>query len=271
MIAESMIVTTSLREITPDVAAAERVAHELTIPFVARNRQPMQDLMQKYKTTLIIVIENQQPVVVNSAGKFFFHRGLSELRILNLLRTGNDPLVNSLALAPGMSVLDCTLGLAADALVAAHIVGETGKVCGLESSPLVSLITRWGIAALTADSADFRPELRLAAGRVEVITADHANYLAQLPDCAFDVVYFDPMFRRPKHSSAGIQSLRDYANPQPLNRESLQQALRVARSRVVVKELSGSGEFSRLGIRQFGGGQHSSVQYGILCKEDEPV
>jgi hypothetical protein len=229
----------------------------------------MQELTQKYKTTLIIVMENQQPIVFNPAGKFFFHRGLSELRILNLLRTGNDPLVKSLSLAPGMSVLDCTLGLAADALVAAHIVGASGKVCGLESSPLVSLITRWGIAALTEDAADCRPELRLAAGRVEVITADHTTYLAQLPDCCFDVVYFDPMFRRPKKSSAGIQSLRDYANPQPLDRATLQQALRVARSRVVVKELAGSAEFNRLGIRQFGGGQHSSVQYGILRKGEE--
>ena len=271
MIAEPMIVTTSLREIAADVLAAERVAGELAIPCVTRNRQSMQELMQKYKTTLIIVIENQQPIVTNSTSKFFFHRGLSELRILNLLRTGNDPLVKSLSLAPGMSVLDCTLGLAADALVAAHIVGVTGKVCGLESSPLVSLITRWGIAALTEAAADCRPELRQAAGRVEVITADHTNYLVQLQDCSFDVVYFDPMFRRPKQSSAGIQSLRDYANPQPLNRDTLLQALRVARSRVVVKELAGSAEFNRLGIRQFGGGQHSSVQYGILHKGDDLV
>ncbi len=269
MIAESMIVTTSLREIAADVLAAERVANELAIPCVNRNRQSMLELMQKYKTTQIIVIENQQPVVTNSASKFFFHRGLSELRILNLLRTGNDPLVKSLTLESGMSVLDCTLGLAADALVAAHIVGATGKVCGLESSPLVSLITRWGIAALTEDAADCRPELRQAASRVEVITANHTTYLAQLPDGCFDVVYFDPMFRRPKQSSAGIQSLRDYANPQPLDRGALQQALRVARSRVVVKELAGSPEFNRLGIRQFGGGQHSSVQYGILHKGDD--
>ena len=269
MIAEPMIVTTSLREIAVDVAAAERVAHELAIPFVIRNRQSMQELTQKHKVTLIIVMKNQQPIVTNAAGKFFFHRGLSELRILNLLRTGNDPLVKSLALAPGMSILDCTLGLAADALVAAHIVGATGMVCGLESSPLVSLITRWGIAALTDDAADCRPELRQAVRRIEVITTDHANYLAQLPDGCFDVLYFDPMFRRPKQSSAGIQSLRDHANPQPLHRESLQQALRVARSRVVVKELSGSAEFNRLGIRRFGGGQHSSVQYGILHKGDE--
>ena len=263
-----MIVTTSLREIVADVVAAEKFAQELAIPYVARNRQSMQELYYNTKATHIIVMENQQPVATNSSGKFFFHRGLSELRILNLLRTGNDPLVKALQLEPGMTVLDCTLGLAADALVAAHAVGGTGKVCGLESIPLVALMTRWGIAALATDAADAGPQLRQAAIRIEVVAADHADYLLKLPDCAFDVVYFDPMFRRPKKSSSGIQSLRDYADARPLTPETLQQALRVAASRVVVKELSGSAEFDRLGIRRFVGGQHSSLQYGILPKED---
>ncbi len=207
---------------------------------------------------------------MNSVGKFFFHRGLSELRILNLLRGGNDPLVKALELQPGMSVLDCTLGLAADALVAAHAVGETGRVCGLESVPLVALMTRWGIESLQTNLDDTRPELRAAAGRIEVVPADHATYLSELPSCAFDVVYFDPMFRRPKKSSSGIQSLRDYADARPLTCETLQQALRVAKSRIVIKELSGSSEFARLGIRHFAGGQHSSLQYGILHKEEYP-
>ena len=128
-----MIVTTSLREIAADIAAAELFSQQLGVPFVARNRKSMQELQSNTNATVIIVFENQQPVVTNSAGKFFFHRGLSELRILNLLRGGNDPLVKALGLEPGMRVLDCTLGLAADALVAAHAVGETGGVCGLES------------------------------------------------------------------------------------------------------------------------------------------
>ena len=266
----TMIVTTSLREIAADIAAAELFSQQLNVPFVARNRQSMQELQKNTNATVIIVFENQQPVVTNSAGKFFFHRGLSELRILNLLRGGNDPLVKALGLEPGMRVLDCTLGLAADALVAAHAVGETGSVCGLESVPLVALMTRFGLDSLQTNFADTSPELRAAAGRIEVVPADHAAYLPELPYGAFDVVYFDPMFRRPKKSSSGIQSLRDYADARPLTRETLQQALSVAKSRVVIKELSGSSEFARLGIRHFAGGQHSSLQYGILHKGEEP-
>ena len=169
-----------------------------------------------------------------------------------------------------MRVLDCTLGLAADALVAAHAVGETGSVCGLESVPLIALMTRFGLDSLQTNFADASPELRAAAGRIEVVPTDHAACMPELTDDAFDVVYFDPMFRRPKKSSSGIQSLRDYADARPLTRETLQQALRVAKSRVVIKELSGSSEFARLGIRHFAGGQHSSLQYGILHKEEEP-
>ena len=266
-----MIVTTSLREIAADIAAAEHFSRQLCVPFVARNRQSMQDLQKYTNATVIIVFENQQPVVTSAAGKFFFHRGLSELRILNLLRGGNDPFVKALGLEPGMNLLDCTLGLAADALVAAHVVGKAGRVRGVESVPLVALLTRWGVESLQNNANDSSPELCEAAGRIEVVAADHAAYLPELPDGAFDVVYFDPMFRRPKKSSSGIQSLRDYADARPLTHETLQQALRVAKSRVVIKELSGSTEFVRLGIRHFAGGQHSSLRYGILYKGEQPA
>ena len=164
----TMIVTTSLREIAADIAAAELFSQQLGVPFVSRNRKSMQELQSNTNATVIIVFENQQPVVTNSAGKFFFHRGLSELRILNLLRGGNDPLVKALGLEPGMRVLDCTLGLAADALVAAHAVGETGSVCGLESVPLIALMTRFGLESLQTNFADASPELRAAAGRIEI-------------------------------------------------------------------------------------------------------
>lgn len=263
-----MIVTTSLREIGADVVAAELFAKQLNATFVTRNHQSLQDLQKNHNATHIIVFEKKQPVIINEDGKFFFHRGLSELRILNLLRGGNDPLVKALDLAPGMKVLDCTLGLAADAIVAAHVVGKTGRVCGLESVPVISLMTRWGIEALRSDSIEVSPELRNAARQIEVVHADHVEYLRELTDCAFDVVYFDPMFRHSKKSSSGIQSLRDYANMRPLSLTSLEQALRVATSRVVVKELSGSSEFNRLGFRHFSGGRHSSLQYGILHKEE---
>ena len=170
-------------------------------------------------------------------------------------------------LRPGMSVLDCTLGMAADALVAAHAVGDGGQVTGLEAMPLVAAVTRWGLAGLSAGEEDSREEVNAAARRITVISAEHLVFLQRTPADSFDVVYFDPMFRRPKKASPGIQALRTHADPSPLELETIQQARRVCRSRVVVKESFGSAEFSRLGLQQFGGGRYSPIQYGILLKE----
>jgi len=45
---------------------------------------------------------------------------------------------------------------------------------------------------------------------------------------------------------------------------AVEQAKRIARRRVVMKEANGSGEFQRLGFSQVLGGKYSSVAYGII-------
>jgi len=264
-----MIVTTSLRSLPDDVAAACRFASEIAGVYVPREKYSLSELQTKYEVTQFVVIEKQQPVVYQGEERFIFHRGMAELRILNILRSSNDPMISAMGLEPGWSVLDCTLGLATDALVAAFAVGTAGRVLGLESSSIVAALTRWGLADLSGEQADARLETKLSARRIEVIHADHADYLSKLPDESFDVVYFDPMFRRPKKASVGIAPLRNFADARALTLETLQQAKRVARRRVVIKEAHDSPEFSRLGIREFGGGRYSPVEYGILFKEEK--
>ena len=262
-----MIVTTSLSVLTEDVEVANRFAVEIDATYVPRERETLSGLQKKYNVLQFVVVENGQPVVYHGAERFFFHRGMAELRILNLQRSGHDPMIAAMGLKPGMSVLDCTLGLAADALVASFVVGVAGKVQGIEASPLIAALTRWGLLALGNERADARPPVKEAARRISVTHADHLSYLACLPDRSFDVVFFDPMFRQPKEASVGIQALRNFADSRSLTIESIRQAQRVARCRVVVKEAHGSPEFSRLGIQHFGGGRYSPVQYGILSGE----
>lgn len=263
-----MIVTTSLRSIPEDVAAARRFAAEIDGVFEPREHDSLSELQIKYNVTQFVVIEKGQPVVYQGEDRFIFHRGMAELRILNFLRSGNDPMIAAMGLEHGMSVLDCTLGLAADALVASCAVGPEGTVMGLESSLIVATITKWGLARLSEESSGARTETKQSARRIHVIRADHGSFLEKLPDQSFDVVYFDPMFRRPKKASAGIQPLRFFADSRPLTHDTLKQAKRVARNRVVVKEAHGSQEFGRLGIQSFGGGRYSPVQYGILFREE---
>lgn len=264
-----MIVTTSLRTLAADVTKACRLAQELGAEYAPRQERPLAVMQAEYHTNLMIVFEQGQPVAYQGDSRFFFHRGMAELRILNLIRTGHDPMIKAMELSAGLSVLDCTLGLAADALVAAFVAGDAGSVLGVEASPIVAALTRWGLAELQAAGSDARAQTKLAAGRIWVRNGRHQDVLAELPDNSFDIVYFDPMFRRPKAGSCGIQPLRDFAAADPLDITSLREALRVARLRVVVKETQGSREFERLGIRRIAGGRYSSVHYGILLKEEQ--
>ena len=95
---------------------------------------------------------------------------------------------------------------------------------------------------------------------------DYLDYLRQQKDNSYDVVYFDPMFRKPLTASNGISPLRSVANHAPLSEEAVAEALRVARQRVVMKEASGSEEFARLGFHQLMGGKYSKVHYGVMIK-----
>ena len=70
---------------------------------------------------------------------------MSKNRLISYRRNGSiDPMVRSFALNPGDSVLDCTLGLGADAVVSSYFSG-TGKVVGLESAAAIAYVIRWGM------------------------------------------------------------------------------------------------------------------------------
>ena len=78
--------------------------------------------------------------------------------------------------------------------------------------------------------------LQEAIKRIKVINCEHQSYLKQLEDKSFDVVYFDPMFRDPLLKSRALSPLKEVANHQPLELETIQQACRCARKRVVIKK-----------------------------------
>src|SRR5512138_2034020 len=102
--------------------------------------------------------------------------------------TTRDTFLEAAGIEDGDAVLDCTLGLGADALVAAVAAGPRGRVVGVEASPALAAWVGEGLRRLDDE----------AAARIEVRAADHAALLAALPDRSFDVVVFDPMFRHPR-------------------------------------------------------------------------
>ena len=185
---------------------------------------------------------------------------MSHLRVKNLRRGQRDNMAAAMDLHPGMSVLDGTLGFGADAIVASFVTGETGRVVGIESSPLIEAVVREGLAHFAGENAVMTAAMR----RIETHCADALTFLRAQPAKSFDVVYFDPMFRHPLLASENLNPLRYAADHRAATPELIAAARRVARHRVVMKETSKSGEFARLGFPEVVGGKYSPVHYGVL-------
>ena len=240
---------------------AAETAARLGIPNVPRGSDSLDDLRARYGVGSVLVARNGRLTLDTASGELFFHPGMSHLRIKNLTRGQGDHLVAALGLTEGMRVLDCTLGTGADAIVESYAVGAAGSVTALESSPLIAAVIGDGLAHATGDNYEMHAAMR----RITVRVADALTYLRAQEDRSFDVVYFDPMFRRPLHESAGMNALRMCADMRALTPETVAEAHRVARRRVVMKERRESGEFERLGFREIVGGRYSRVAYGVMA------
>ena len=72
------------------------------------------------------------------------------------------------------------------------------------------------------------------------------------------------MFRHAITKSSAINPLRPVANKNPVTVEAVQEACRVAKNFVVMKENAKSGEFSKLGFEIADGGKYSSISFGII-------
>ena len=177
-----------------------------------------------------------------------FSAGMAMLRLKRLalqrpgLPRGNnigDPLADAVELRAGDEILDCTLGLAADALVLASVAA---RVVGLEASPALAAFAAAGLPALAEPAG--------AAGRrIEVRCADHRAFLAAAAPRSFDVVFFDPMFRHARPAAGAFDGLRALADVRPLDAATLALARRVARRSVVVKDGAPGLDLARLGLR----------------------
>ncbi|WP_282935493.1 class I SAM-dependent methyltransferase [Paenibacillus sp. RC67] len=228
--------------------------------IVPRARYSLPQLREHYKEMDILLVSRerieyyheQQPAM-------FFHPSTAAIRIKRLLNGEQDTLMQFAQVQSGDSVLDCTAGLGSDSIVFSFAVGESGKVTALESSPLQCLLLEHGLGSYESDIAGMTEAMR----RIRTFQADHLTFLQQQEDRSFDVVYFDPMFRKPIHESSSIRSIRGLADPRPLSEQAVTEALRVARRTVVMKEHRDSGEFARLGFNEM----HRSttkIAYGVI-------
>lgn len=263
-IKKNFAITTSHRPSQDQIFLALKIAAELSIQYLPRNDLSIESLISNNWVIGMIVVSAQRISCFTRSSEFFFHPGLARLRINELNNGKTDQMIQAMSLRTGDTMLDCTLGLGTDAIVASYVSGKEGRVTGLESSAPVAAIVGRGLKTYRFEDEN----LTMAMHRVEVVHTNHKEYLASLPSLSYDIVYFDPMFRSPRKHSPAMDALRSIANPEPVDRETISIALRVCRKRVVMKERRWSKEFDLLGFRDIRGGRYSPVVYGVIDRVD---
>lgn len=241
------------------IETAKMISSDTNIKYIPRNNLSLESIKEQNNLSHLIVVREDKTIVDEG---YFFHPGMAVPRIKMLKKGEIDPMIQAMDLTEGDSVLDCTLGMANDAIVASFVVGPKGCVTGLESSPVIYLITKWGLANCQKGSKDCQKAMR----NIKVLNEDYEDYLSQIPANSFDIVYFDPMFEVPLLRSSGIQGIRTFANYQKLTKDVLFTALKVAKKRVVIKDWKYGRLLKDLSIETIVGGKYSKVKYGILLK-----
>lgn len=228
----STIVTTAGRPDDVSMALAAFACKQLNITFEPRNKRSIRKISESLRAHVIVAGKNRFDYYAFGAQEpFFFHPNSAAFRLKRVARGEADPFLEAMQLQEGDSVVDCTLGLAADAMLAAFTVGEQGRVVGLEANPNVAFIVGQGIK--TYDTTEL--PLTKCMRHIEVVQAEAVAYLKSLPDHAFDVVYMDPMFEEVIEEANNFEALRSAGAHFSLTDEWVREAKRVAKKRVVLK------------------------------------
>ncbi|WP_207634175.1 class I SAM-dependent methyltransferase [Halalkalibacter urbisdiaboli] len=255
-----MIVTTARKGAEQLYEKALMFAEKIDGRFIVRKEQSVEDLKELYNNHVLVVgkgkvtlyhLEHKEP--------FFYHPNSAMFRVKQYLRTNYDPLVEAAQLSEGKDFLDCTLGLASDSLVAKVAVGNCGRVVGVEANPYLACLVDFGLKNWQEGSKEMLEAMR----GIEVIHTSHLDYLSSLPDNAFDVVYFDPMFEQHLANSTGIKGLKWFACHDDLSEQVIVEAKRVAKKRIVLKDHWQSTRFDKyqfVVMRR----QHSSFHYAYI-------
>ena len=244
-------------------AVAKAWAAELQVPYVERYENGSLDAMlQDLQIDALLIAGKKGPQLYSREGMLLYHPGLGKVRWQRVVqRHENDNFLTAMDIRPGQRVLDCTVGLAADALLASHAVGETGKIIGMEASLPLWFLTSRGVMSYKSKFPELVQDLR----RIEIIHAEASEYLKTLPENCFDVVYFDPMFRQPVRKSSEMVPIRPLAYSVPLSLSTVELAL-IAAHRVVIKERSVE-ILQEYGCTEFVGTKYSAVRFGIRKRE----
>ncbi|WP_025117088.1 class I SAM-dependent methyltransferase [Lysinibacillus fusiformis] len=260
MRAINTIVTTAGRPDDESMALAAFACQTLGATFEPRKKRSVRKMSQSFQANIIVAGKNRYDYYAFGAEEpFFFHPNSAAFRLKRIARGEAEPFLEAAQLQLGDTVLDCTLGLAADAMLAAYIVGEEGRIVGLEANPNVAFIVGQGMQ--TYDTTEL--PLTACMRQIEVVQSEAVRYLKTLPANAFDVVYMDPMFEEVIEESNNFEALRLAGEHVTLTDEWVQEAKRVAKKRVVLKAHFRSEWFTKYHFQQYER-VTAKFHYGVL-------
>ncbi|WP_422123359.1 class I SAM-dependent methyltransferase [Planococcus sp. X10-3] len=236
------IVTSAYRPTAKILAEAERIAEELDIPFIVRNKRSIEKMHADEQADILVAInERLELYPMGKAEPFFFHPNSAAFRTKRPL--SSDPLIEVSGLSEGDSFLDCTMGMASDAITASQHVGAEGKVVGCESNPNIAYVIGTGLQRYNS-----MPHLTEAMKRIQVQAGDSIAYLKALEENSFDVIYMDPMFTEEITEASNFSPIRSSAHMGQLTEEWVEAAKRAAKKAVVLKAHFRSQDFEKFGF-----------------------
>jgi hypothetical protein len=258
------LIVTTAQEPSPELRRrAKAVANDLGASVAYRRHEGMHKVFAKYPDAQrAVIVQTERLVLQDREGhQFFYHPNMGFIRLGNLLRGFRDLLIDAAQLQPGDSVLDATLGYASEAILCAHVVGETGEVHGIESVQELGYIIREGLQTVVTE----QERLNRAMRRIQVVhLGHHWDYLRSCPTARYDVVCFDPFFDEELPGSEQFAPIRYFGDHEPLRQEAVQEAQRVARRCVLIKSTRWSHALEQYGVTEKVVSRNGKVAYGVL-------
>lgn len=255
-----MIVTTGGRYNAQTLDEAKDIAKRYNSIFITRKKRSVKEIKERYNDDVLVVGNDNITVTpLRSDEAVKYHPNFSLVRAKRILNGEKDAFVEAAELESGMSFLDCTMGLGADSVIASLAVGTSGRVTALEQSSILYLLTKEGLSSYDTNVEVVNEAMR----SVEVINKNHVDYLKNIPDNSYDVVYFDPMFSEEISDSQSLRLISDVTYSATLQHIAIEEAKRVAMKKVVLKDHFRSSRFKEFGFAQQIR-KTSKVHYGVI-------
>ncbi len=223
------VITTSHKASNEAVELAKLLSKEFSIPYY--NRRHVAERVKSGEIDFYYVVNNNLDLSIYIGDqKFFFHPGIAKIRMENYKREGKDYLIEALKPDKDDVVYDGTFGLGMDAVFMAYFVK---KVVGTEVSPHIFRVVSYGLKKYVSKENWINESIK----KIELYNEDMKEFIKKQPDKSFDIVYCDPMFENPVFESSSLNPIRPFASYESIRDETIQEMIRIARKRVVLKSL----------------------------------